>query len=159
MIVPIMIAAAVILYLSDQSHTGGGLLGAKGAILAAWLKPVTGPVSSGYGNRYHDGKMQFHNGIDIAVPIGTPVLSPADGEVTSIYSNATGGNQLIVTHANGYQSGYAHLKSYNVYVGQKVSRGQKIAYSGNTGNSTGPHLHFTVRLHGNHINPSNILPV
>lgn len=121
------------------------------------LRPVPGPITSNYGNRYHNGAMQFHNGIDIGVPVGTPIVSPLNGEVTSIYHNPKGGNQLIITHDNGYQTGYAHLSSYNVYVGQKVTRGQKIAYSGNTGNSTGPHLHFTVKKNGNPINPLNVI--
>lgn len=144
-----MIAAGIILILSDKSESGS---------LSSWLKPVTGTITSQYGNRTRNGKIEFHNGIDIAVPVGTPVLSPADGEVISIYSNSRGGNQLIVSHANGYQSGYAHLNQYNVRVGQKVTRGQKIAWSGNTGTSTGPHLHFTVRKNGTPVNPSTVLP-
>ena len=111
-----------------------------------WEWPVEGRVSSKFGQRVHPitNVTSGHNGIDIAVPIGTPVLAPADGEVFSTYSTATGGLQMIVRHTNGMRTGYAHLRKYTADLGDKVYKGQQIAEVGNTGASTGPHLHFTV---------------
>lgn len=121
--------------------------------------PVKGKITSKFGNRTHPitGVKSGHNGVDIAVPIGTAVISPADGKVTSVYFNSAGGNQLIVEHTNGFRTGYAHLKSAAVAVGARVKQGQIIAYSGNTGASTGPHLHLTLRKNGVLVNPEDHL--
>lgn len=124
-------------------------------IIVLWRRkgvdPVKGTVSSKYGMR--NGRL--HNGTDIAVPVGTPVKSPWRGTVYSIYTNSSGGLQMIIDHPNGYRTGYAHLSATGVTEGQKVKRGQVIAKSGNTGNSTGPHLHFTLRRNGNLIDPES----
>lgn len=122
--------------------------------------PIKGKITSKYGYRIHPVtgvKSTFHNGIDLAAPIGTAVLSPASGTVINRYSNATGGNQLIIKHDNDFQSGYAHLKQALVNIGDKVKEGQKVAESGNTGASTGPHLHFTLRKNGELVNPIDFL--
>lgn len=113
--------------------------------------PVKGEITSPFGNRVHPIKKttMFHNGIDIGVPSGTPVISPASGKVTNLYWEETGGNQLVIKHNNGYTTGYAHLSSYLVKVGDKVRKGQKIGHTGATGKVTGPHLHLTMR------NPKN----
>jgi murein DD-endopeptidase MepM/ murein hydrolase activator NlpD len=124
------------------------------------LPPVQGRVSSGYGMRTHPqtGKFTFHNGIDYAVPINTLVQCPADGVVTSQYSNETGGKQMIIKHDNGYTTGYAHLNSFIALPNARVKQGQGIARSGNTGKSTGPHLHFTVRDRiGEYVDPRSVL--
>lgn len=118
----------------------------------AMLAPAHGPITSPFGQR----GTTFHNGIDIGMPIGTPIYSPADGVVSSVYTNSIGGNQLTITHANGYTTGYAHLSRFAVQNKQTVKRGQLIAYSGNTGQTTGPHLHFVVRKNNNLINPQNL---
>ena len=104
-------------------------------------------ISSGFGHRAAPlkGASTEHNGVDLAVPENSSVFAPMDGVVTKIYSNSKGGNQLIVQHPDGSRSGYAHLNGYKVKVGDQVTRGQVIALSGNTGNSSGPHLHFTFR--------------
>lgn len=103
-------------------------------------------VTSSFGTRKDPkgGKTQFHNGIDLHAPSGTPVLAPADGIAhTSI--SPEGGNQLVITHDNGYKTGYAHLSTRAVSEGQKVKKGQLVAYSGNSGiHTTAPHLHFTL---------------
>ena len=108
--------------------------------------PVTGPVTSKFGPRKAPvaGASTYHNGVDVGVPVGTQVVAPWDGTVLSTYSNAAGGNQMIVRHPNGYRTGYAHLSGYVATKGQTVRQGEAICLSGNTGHSTGPHLHFTL---------------
>src|SRR5690554_5563851 len=117
--------------------------------------PVAGRITSKFGNRIHPitGATSFHNGIDIAAPIGTPVHSPYSGVVKSVYSNNTGGIQMIVDHDNGFRTGYAHLNEAIKRPGQRVSQGEIIAKTGNTGTSTGPHLHLTLRKNGELVNP------
>ncbi|GAB2585715.1 M23 family metallopeptidase [Spirosoma areae] len=136
------------------------------AFVALWLRksklswPLTGTITSPFGNRVAPtaGASTFHNGIDISAKEGTPVLAPAAGTVTSLYTTKEGGNQLVIKHANGLTTGYAHLSSYAVKINQSVAKGQLMAYSGKTGNVTGPHLHFTVRNElGNYVNPLNYL--
>ena len=108
--------------------------------------PVEGRVTSKFGNRTHPvtGVASFHNGIDIAVPVGTPVKAPMRGTVISTGSHPTGGLQMVLQHPNGWRTGYAHLSQYVAKVGEEVVQGETIALSGNTGASTGPHLHFTI---------------
>jgi len=92
------------------------------------------------------GEYKFHNGVDMAVPSNTPIYAPANGQVLNAYSNSAGGNQLVIKHpSEGIRTGYAHLNKSLVKEGQTVRKGQKIALTGNTGRSTGPHLHFTVK--------------
>jgi murein DD-endopeptidase MepM/ murein hydrolase activator NlpD len=116
------------------------------------LNPVKGTVTSPF-NAIRSGNTR-HNGIDVAVPVGTPVYAPLDGEVYQTYYNSAGGNQIVIMHANGWRTGYAHLSKIVVSPKQKVQRGQIIAYSGNTGQSTGPHLHFTLTINGVLVNPA-----
>lgn len=126
------------------------------AIIALWRRkgvdPVKGTVSSKYGVR----SSGFHNGTDIAVPVGTSVRSPWRGTVIDTYSNAQGGLQMIIDHPNGYRTGYAHLSATVASKGDKVWRGQIVAKSGNSGQSTGPHLHFTLRKDGERIDPESV---
>lgn len=86
----------------------------------------------------------IHNGIDLAAPVGTVIVAPASGIVTGKNTSKNGGNQLFILHPNGYRTGYAHLSAYLVNTGDRVKKGQAIARVGNTGRSSGPHLHFTV---------------
>lgn len=125
----------------------------NGQLQKAFDWPLRGRISSTFGPRW--GRM--HNGLDIAVPTGTPVKSAADGRVTFAGWNGGYGILVIVDHGNGVETRYAHNSRLNVKVGQKVSRGQVIAYSGNTGNSTGPHLHFEIRYRNNPVNPQTYL--
>ncbi len=111
--------------------------------------PVSGRISSKFGPRW--GRM--HNGLDIAVNTGTPVRAAADGRVTYAGWNGGYGILVIIDHGNGVETRYAHNSRVNVKVGQQVSRGQIVAYSGNTGNSTGPHVHFEIRYRNNPVNP------
>lgn len=97
-----------------------------------------------------------HTGIDFPVPTGTPVASAADGIVVETGSTGSYGNQVVIRHADKLYTQYAHLSRISVAQGDKVTAGQEIGLSGNTGNSTGPHLHFEVRTgpaYGSDINP------
>ena len=125
----------------------------NGQLQKAFDWPVTGRISSPFGPRW--GRM--HNGLDIAVNTGTPVRAAADGRVTFAGWNGGYGILVIVDHGNNVETRYAHNSRLNVKVGQTVTRGQIIAYSGNTGNSTGPHVHFEIRHRGNPVNPQNYL--
>lgn len=105
-----------------------------------YLLPANGAVRT--------QKMHGHNGVDLAGKIGTPVMASADGVVRVAKSggyNFGYGNYIIVTHGNGSETVYAHLSSVNVSPGQSVSRGEQIGKLGNSGNSTGPHIHFEIR--------------
>lgn len=113
-----------------------------------FIKPISGRVTSKYGNRVHPVTKQadrFHNGIDIGAPIGAKIVSPADGKVTGVYETAFGGHTLIIEHDNGFESRMCHLNEILVLVGEKVKQGQHVAFSGNTGRSSGPHLHYGMR--------------
>jgi murein DD-endopeptidase MepM/ murein hydrolase activator NlpD len=98
-----------------------------------------------------------HNGVDYPAPTGTPVHAVANGTVTRRGWMSGGGNSVIVKHARGYETRYLHLSKYaNVAVGSRVSQGQTIGYVGSTGQSTGPHLHYEIRVNGKAINPLKI---
>ena len=115
-------------------------------------------VTSPFGNRTNPitFQPQFHNGIDLSTPTGSDIFSPAKGYVTEVYSNSTGGLQLVIEHDNGYRTGYAHLSSVVVSPGDRVKKGELVAYTGNTGSSTGPHLHFTLKKNGEYIDPETV---
>jgi len=115
-------------------------------------------ISSGYGMRKHPKtkKMVMHNGIDFAADIGTPIQATGDGTVISIKSNKGGhGKQIKIDHGSGYRSSYSHMSKFVVKEGQFVKQGTIIGYSGNTGYSFGPHLHYMILLNGKSVNPTN----
>ncbi|MDX9791628.1 MAG: M23 family metallopeptidase [Candidatus Kapabacteria bacterium] len=116
------------------------------------------PITSRYGYRTHPvtGVLSsFHNGIDYALPIDTPLRAMSKGKVLSVYENAVGGKQLIIQYDNGFRSGFAHLQKILVAPGENVDTSTVVARSGNTGQSTGPHLHLTLRYKGELVNPEN----
>jgi murein DD-endopeptidase MepM/ murein hydrolase activator NlpD len=120
--------------------------------------PVARPrVTSGFGYRVHPvfHTKKMHNGIDFKTNTGTPVKTTADGVVTRVISadNSGYGKLVVIRHQYGFDTAYAHLSSIKVRPGQKVKRGQLIALSGNSGRSTGPHLHYEVHFLGKAINP------
>jgi len=118
--------------------------------------PATGDVSSPYGLRW--GGTDFHPGIDIANDAGTPIVATADGIVTTAGWNSGGyGNMVDIDHGNGMMTRYGHAQRVVVTTGQQVKRGQVIAYMGSTGFSTGPHVHYEVRVNGKPVNPSSYL--
>lgn len=92
--------------------------------------------------------LKGHNGIDYGVPMKTPVYAVANGYVLWAKKNGAYGNEVRLTHSGGGQTNYGHLKNFKVKNGQKVIKSQLLGYSNNTGNSTGPHLHFGYRKHG-----------
>ncbi|MET9377592.1 M23 family metallopeptidase [Streptomyces sp. NPDC002992] len=131
----------------------------------AWVKPVGGYTLTASYNQGGAMWASKHSGQDFAVPVGTPVKAAGAGTVVKAGPNGGGdgpayGNAIVVKHANGKYSQYAHLSKINVHLGQKVAAGQKIAASGNTGNSSGPHLHFEIRTtpnYGSSLNPAAFL--
>ncbi|MFD3780656.1 M23 family metallopeptidase [Streptomyces sp. NPDC058612] len=134
---------------------------AKGAKTGLWDKPVekyTLTATFGKGGNMWSHK---HSGQDFAVPVGTPVKAAGAGTVVKAGPNGGGdgpayGNAVVIKHANNTYSQYAHLSRIQVKIGQKVSTDQRIALSGNTGNSSGPHLHFEIRTtpnYGSAVNP------
>lgn len=113
-----------------------------------------GVVTSSFGERW--GK--FHKGMDISKELGNDVLACLDGTVKSKFYEKDGyGNIVILDHGNGLESRYAHLDGFNVNIGDVVKGGDKIATVGSTGRSTGPHLHFEMRIDDNPINPKNYI--
>ncbi|MFW5694395.1 MAG: peptidoglycan DD-metalloendopeptidase family protein [Alkalispirochaeta sp.] len=126
--------------------------------LFAW--PAEGVFSSGFGMRSDPftGLPRFHNGIDLAGPIGSPIRAAASGRVVHVESQIGNyGRFVIVRHPDGFQTLYAHLQDFGVRNGQSVSRGQRLGTMGNTGRSTGPHLHFSVIHNGRFVNPLRYL--
>jgi murein DD-endopeptidase MepM/ murein hydrolase activator NlpD len=115
--------------------------------------PVSGPVTSGFGYRWG----RLHAGVDIAVPVGTPVHAAASGRVAIAGWVGGYGNYTCIQHSGSLSTCYGHQSSIGVSVGQSVSQGQVIGASGNTGNSTGPHVHFETRINGNPVDPMGYL--
>lgn len=125
--------------------------------------PITGKpdISSRFGlraNPFGNGH-ELHNGVDFVVGEGTPVLATAPGRVEEVGNNGANGNRVIIDHGFGYRSGYAHLSSILVKAGELVRKGQTIGLSGNTGRSSGPHLHYTLHYGGQVLNPDRYLKV
>jgi len=127
--------------------------------LADFVWPAYGSITSEFGWRLHPiyNKNMFHSGIDIGVPLSTPVFAARGGTVKYAGWQSGYGNVIIIDHG-GYQTYYAHLSKINVYIGLRVEKGDFIARSGNTGTSTGPHLHFEVRKNDEPNDPVAYLP-
>ncbi len=123
------------------------------------IQPADGYITSGFGYRKDPftGRIKFHHGIDIFAPRGTPVVAPARGRVVRIRRERGYGLTLELDHGNGIHTFYAHLQSVKVRRGQQVERGDTIAFVGNTGRSTGPHLHYEVRVQGRRVNPTRYI--
>ena len=134
------------------SYAGNGMLA---------LRPITSSarMSSGFGYRIHPvtGKSQFHKGMDFAAPIGTPIYATGNGVVTFSGWGTGYGRYVEVDHGNGTVTRYAHTSANYVNVGDTVYANQQIAAVGNTGRSTGAHLHYEVRQNGQAVNPQTYL--
>ena len=122
-------------------------------------RPVQGPISSGYGARKDplNRKSAFHTGIDFRGDKGEKIYATADGVVVNAFRNGGYGNYVLIDHGNGYRSSFAHMQKYLVRKGAKVKRGQLIGTIGNTGRSTGSHLHYEIEHNGAPINPYKFL--
>ncbi|HVV64916.1 MAG TPA: M23 family metallopeptidase [Rhizomicrobium sp.] len=123
--------------------------------------PVDGArISSGFGMRYHPvlGYTRMHKGIDFAVPVGTPVMAAGSGVVQIAGRLGGYGNYLRINHGNGYSTAYGHLSRLapGIHRGSRVHQGQIVAYSGNTGLTTGPHLHYEILVNGDQVNPAKV---
>ena len=121
--------------------------------------PVMGWVTSGFGFRTNPftGLTQMHEGLDISNRVGTPVIATADGIVSDIGNDTAHGRVLLIFHGFGMTSRYSHLNKVFVKTGQRVKRGDKIAEIGMTGKTTGPHLHYEVKLNGISVNPARYI--
>ncbi len=120
--------------------------------------PVVGIVTSEYGWRVFRGQREFHTGIDIAAPYGTPVSVTSDGKVIYVGWISGYGKTVIVYHGHGFVTLYGHLSNYAVNYGDKVVKGQIVGFVGMTGRTSGPHLHYEVIRYGNRQNPIAYLP-
>lgn len=141
------------------------LLAENGSVISydggmfAWPCPDYKRISDDYGNRMHPtlGVEKFHNGIDLAAPSGSSILAAYDGKVVAASYSSSMGNYVMIDHGNDLYTIYMHASALYVSNGDIVVKGQKIAAVGSTGRSTGPHLHFGVRLNGNYVSPWNYL--
>jgi len=138
-----------------------GFLNDQRSLLAAKPKgwPTKGWMTSTFGmrNSPFTGKRKMHEGLDIAARTGTPVQAAADGIVSQAETVEGYGKLVVIDHGYGYKTYYAHNSKIFVKVGQRIKRGERIAAVGNTGSSTGSHLHYEVRLNGVPINPRKYL--
>ncbi|MEZ4524442.1 MAG: M23 family metallopeptidase [Desulfobacterales bacterium] len=123
------------------------------------IQPAEGVLTSVFGERESPftGMAEFHSGLDIAAPSGTPVIAPADGRVTFADTKGSFGKMMVISHGFGLVTRYAHLDDFVKNVGDTVKRGEKIAVMGNTGRSTGPHLHYEVHLNSMPVDPSDYI--
>jgi len=123
--------------------------------------PVDGArITSGFGMRFHPvlGYTRMHKGIDFGVPVGTPVMAAGSGVIKTEGRAGGYGNLLLINHENGYATAYGHLSRFapGLHVGSHVHQGQIVAFSGNTGMSTGPHLHYEIRINNVQVNPLKV---
>jgi murein DD-endopeptidase MepM/ murein hydrolase activator NlpD len=143
----------------DSFSTIFSQLEGKRNLLAATpsIRPVKGWISSRFGYRESPftGRREFHRGLDIATHAGTPIISPADGLVTFSGKKGLMGNMVTIEHGFGMVTRYGHIQKLLKKKGEHIKRGEVIALVGNTGRSTGPHLHYEVRLNGVAVNPTN----
>ncbi|MDD9378000.1 M23 family metallopeptidase [Streptomyces sp. ZAF1911] len=147
---------------AEQAAAQAAALKAQASL---WEKPVSKYTLSATFGKGGSMWSHKHSGQDFAVPVGTPVDAVSAGTVVKAGPNGGGdgpayGNAIVIKHANNTYSQYAHLSKIQVTIGEKVSKGEQIALSGNTGNSSGPHLHFEIRTtpnYGSAVNPVSFL--
>nr|WP_244325783.1 peptidoglycan DD-metalloendopeptidase family protein [Shewanella aestuarii] len=141
-------------------YTDGNFYDEKGQSLAPAFQRI--PLNKNYrmSSRFNPkrkhpitGRVRPHNGTDFATPVGTAVVAPGDGVVTMVANHAFAGKYIVIEHDNKVRTRYLHLSSFKVRKGQRVKRGQLIALSGNTGASTGPHLHYEFHVNGRPVDP------
>jgi murein DD-endopeptidase MepM/ murein hydrolase activator NlpD len=124
-------------------------------------RPIKGPITSRYGKRKDplNKKSAIHTGIDFRGKRGEKIKATADGVVKKAFKNGGYGNYVMIDHGNGYTTSFSHMQKYLVRRGDRIKRGQVIGLVGNTGRSTGPHLHYEVALDGKTINPYNFMKI
>ena len=154
---------------SGAATVGIELGGGKAATTADWLRmaaaptmwPVEGPVTGSFGERIDpfNGEGAFHTGVDISTAYGQSVIAPADGVVVFASENGGYGRLLILEHGHGISTRYGHLAGFATAVGQDVRRGDIIGYVGRSGRSTGPHLHYEVRINDVPVNPHKYMRI
>ncbi len=153
--------------LSGAAMTGISLGLTSNVTPADWLRansapnlwPVEGPITGSFGERIDpfNGEGAFHSGVDISAAVGQPVVAPADGIVVFADFSGGYGRAIILDHGHGITTRYGHLASFAVAAGQYVHRGDTIGYVGLSGRSTGPHLHYEVRINDTPVNPHKYL--
>ncbi len=124
------------------------------------LWPVTGPITSSFGERqdpFGGDEGEFHPGIDISGPLGTPIHATADGVVVAAEVVNGYGREVTIDHGHGVETLYGHMSGFAVTVGQAVTRGQIVGYIGHSGRTTGNHVHYEVRIHNTPVNPHKYL--
>ena len=123
------------------------------------LWPVEGQVTGSFGERIDpfNGEGAFHSGVDIGSSYGHPIVAPADGVGTMTDTMGGYGKTIMISHGNGISTRYGHLSGFAVTTGQHVQRGEVIGYVGESGRSTGPHLHYEVRINDTPVNPYKYL--
>ena len=141
---------------SGTVNTATSISGSKVSLGISLIKPVSGVISSRFGAR-SSMRVSSHTGLDIANSVGTPIKAAASGTVTFSGWKGSYGYLLVITHSNGVQTYYGHCQKLYASAGQTVTQGETIATVGSTGNSTGPHLHFEIRVNGVAYNPQNYL--
>lgn len=163
----------------DQLHalrtsalTGATMVGltmglTRNATTADWIKansapnlwPVEGQVTGSFGERIDpfNGEGAFHSGVDIGSSYGSQIVAPADGMVIATETLGGYGKTIMIDHGNGISTRYGHLSGFAVTAGQRVQRGDVIGYVGESGRSTGPHLHYEVRINNTPVNPYKYL--
>ena len=139
------------------SVAGIGMGASDLAIDAPSLWPVIGPITSSFGQREDpvkgNGEGEFHSGVDISAPAGTPIRATADGVVKSADIESGYGREVVLDNGHGIETCFAHMSGFAVMEGQSVVRGQVIGYVGRTGRTTGANLHYEVRIHNTPVNP------
>jgi murein DD-endopeptidase MepM/ murein hydrolase activator NlpD len=153
--------------LSGAATTGISLGMTRDATPADWMRansapnlwPVEGPITGSFGERTDpfNGEGAFHCGVDISAALGQPVIAPADGIVIFADFMSGYGRAIVINHGHGISTRYGHLANFAVVSGQEVHRGDTIGYVGLSGRSTGPHLHYEVRINDTPVNPHKYL--
>lgn len=137
-------------YSQGKEAVNKGLPGIPSLFKGSWRAPIAGEITQQFDSNNH-------HGVDIAAPLGTPVEAIGEGMVTRVEWSGVYGNMIIINHGKGIESLYGHLLGLNVKVGKPVVGGEVIGTCGSTGRSTGPHLHFEIRVNGTCVDPAKYL--
>lgn len=141
--------------LRDADRFVGGTMALATALDLGWPIGVPHRITSPYGERMHPvlKERRFHDGVDLSVVVGTPVLAAQEAKVAVVGESAVAGKYVVLDHGHGVRTSYCHLSATPLPKGTRVAKGEAVAASGNTGRSTGPHLHYGVRIAGKAVDP------